>query len=94
MDSDRFVDFMMIMASTAVGNVLWKWCEVMGLTLIDQLRKRTSYLPLQEAADILGVHAMTVRKWVKARKLQGHRIGDEIKIDPSVLADWLCARSI
>jgi predicted transcriptional regulator len=37
---------------------------------------------------------MTVRKWVKARKLQGHRIGDEIKIDPSVLADWLCARSI
>lgn len=37
---------------------------------------------------------MTVRKWVKARKIQGHRIGDEIKIDPNVLADWLCARSI
>jgi len=37
---------------------------------------------------------MTVRKWVKARKIQGHRIGDEIKIDPNVLADWLSARFI
>ena len=64
------------------------------MTLIDQLRKRKGYLPLQEAADILGVHTMTVRKWVKTRKIQGHRIGDEIKIDPNILADWLCARSI
>ena len=64
------------------------------MTLIDQLRKRKSYLPLQEAAEILGVHTMTVRKWVKTRKLQGYRIGDEIKIDPNVLADWLSTRFI
>jgi excisionase family DNA binding protein len=66
----------------------------MGLTLIDQLRKRTSYLTLQETADLLGIHAMTLRKWAKARKIQGLRIGDEIKFDPYVVADWLAARYI
>jgi excisionase family DNA binding protein len=64
------------------------------VTLIDQLRKRRSYLTLQEGAALLGVHAMTLRKWAKARKVQSLRIGDQIKFDPNVLADWLSARSI
>jgi len=64
------------------------------LTLIDQLRKRTGYLTLQETAALLGIHEMTLRKWAKARKIQGLRIGDQIKFDPNVVADWLAARYI
>jgi excisionase family DNA binding protein len=64
------------------------------LTLIDKLRKRTGYLTLQETADLLGIHEMTLRKWVKARKIQAVRIGDQIKFDPNVVADWLAARCI
>jgi excisionase family DNA binding protein len=77
-------------AASALGSE----CEATCLTLIDQLRKRNGYLRLEEAADLLGIHTMTLRKWVKARKIQGVRIGDEIKIDPNVLADWLSARFI
>jgi excisionase family DNA binding protein len=66
----------------------------MGMTLIEQLRKRTSYLNLQETAEILGIHDMTLRKWAKNRKIQALRIGDEIKFDPNIVADWLAARYI
>lgn len=76
------------------SNVPWKRSEVLCLTLIDRLRKCTSYLTLQEGADLLGIHTMTLRKWAKAGKIQSLRIGDQIKFDPNVLADWLSARSI
>jgi len=64
------------------------------LTLIDQLRKRTGYLTLQETADLLGIHEMTLRKWAKDRKIQALRIGDQIKFDPNTVAEWLAGRYI
>jgi excisionase family DNA binding protein len=67
---------------------------VTGLTLIDQLRKRTGYLTLQETSNLLGTHEATLRKWAKTRKIQALRIGDQIKFDPNVVADWLAARYI
>ncbi len=46
-------------------------------------------MTLQDVADLLGIHDMTLRKWAKCRKIQSFRIGDQIKFDPAAVADWL-----
>jgi excisionase family DNA binding protein len=62
--------------------------------IIDQLKTKTQYMTLQAVAELLGIHAMTLRKWAKRGKIQAVRIGDQIKFDPAAVADWLREHSL
>jgi excisionase family DNA binding protein len=62
--------------------------------IIDQLKTKTQYMTLQAVAELLGIHAMTLRKWAKRGKIQAVRIGDQIKFDPAAVANWLRGHSL
>jgi excisionase family DNA binding protein len=65
------------------------------MTLItDQLKTKTQYMTLQAVALLLDIHQMTLRKWAKRGKIPAVRIGDQIKFDPAVLADWLRSHAL
>src|SRR5437870_6816206 len=56
---------------------------LVGMTsLIDQLKTRTGYMTLQDVADLLGIHDMTLRKWAKCRKIQSFRIAIKSSLTP------------
>lgn len=64
------------------------------MTISDTLRTRTTLLSVNEAADILGIHKLTLYCKIQARKFPVVRIGSaSIRVDPSTLADWLEART-
>ena len=54
---------------------------------------RVSPLTLQEAADELGLHYMTVYRYVRTGRLPAERIGSEWRIDAADVADIARARS-
>jgi excisionase family DNA binding protein len=56
-------------------------------SLLEQLQSETGYMTLQEVSHIMGIHRMTLRKWAKSHKIEAVRIGDQIKFDPSVVAE-------
>ncbi len=45
------------------------------LNKIDNNYSQTKFLSVQEAADYLGVHAATVRRWAYAKLLKGRKVG-------------------
>lgn len=45
------------------------------------------YLTVDEAADILGVHHMTVRKMINAKEIPAVRVGRLIRIPSTALAE-------
>jgi excisionase family DNA binding protein len=38
------------------------------------------YLSLAEAADLLGVHPVTVRRWISQGDLPGYRLGQRVRV--------------
>ena len=59
------------------------------MSIIKKLRERTEPWNVAELAKLLVVTEATVQRWVRNRQIPFIRIGDTIRFDPSMLADWL-----
>jgi excisionase family DNA binding protein len=59
-----------------------------------RLRNRESLLTVAEASDLLQIHPVTLRDWIRAKRLSAFLVGNQWRIDPAVLADWLQARVV
>lgn len=55
------------------------------MTRSDEVRMLT----IEEAADLVAVSARTVRRWIEAGELVGHRFGRRWRISRSDLSDFL-----
>lgn len=61
-------------------------------TLVQKLRARTGLLSINEVAELLSFHEVTLRNWVRAGKLPAVRIAGQWRFDPLELAGWVEAR--
>ncbi len=59
------------------------------MTIVDQLRARTTPLKVPEAAIILGIHRVTCFKMTEDGRIPSFRIGTAVRIDPALLADYI-----
>lgn len=65
-----------------------------NITVVDMLRSLGRLLTLKEAGAFAGFDGETVRDWVKAGKIGAFKVGQEWRIEPKELADFLSARWI
>lgn len=61
-------------------------------TVVDALRSLERLLTLKEAGAFAGFDGETVRDWVKAGKIGAFKVGQEWRIEPKELADFLSTR--
>jgi excisionase family DNA binding protein len=61
-------------------------------TVVETLRSLERLLTLKEAGIYAGFDGETVRDWVKAGKIGAFKVGQEWRIEPKELADFLSAR--
>ncbi len=59
------------------------------MSIIKTLRERTEPLTVAELAKLLNVTEATVQRWARKRQVPCIRIGDVIRFDPGMLADWI-----
>lgn len=62
------------------------------MNLIDELRKRDSYLSTKEMMTLLQKTRNTLCEWARKGKVPAIRIGNEYFYDPRLMADWLACR--
>lgn len=67
------------------------------MSILKKLREREEPLNTSELAKLLAVTETTIQKWARKKQIPSIRIGDTIRIDPGMLADWIelegaCAR--
>lgn len=67
------------------------------MSIVKVLREKTGPLNVSELAKLLNVAEGTILRWVRRRQIPSIRIGDVIRIDGTMLADWIelegaCAR--
>lgn len=63
------------------------------MSMIEKLRERASPLNVKELAKLLDVADSTVQRWARKYQIPAIRIGDTIRFDPGMLADWIEMRS-
>lgn len=61
-------------------------------TVVETLRSLERLLTLKEAGAFSGFDGETVRDWVKAGKISAFKVGQEWRIEPKELADFLSSR--
>jgi len=59
------------------------------MSILKQLRERTEPLNVAELATLLKVTEDTVQRWARKRQIPCIRIGDTIRFDGAMLADWV-----
>jgi excisionase family DNA binding protein len=59
------------------------------MSIIKVLRERTDALNVAELAKLLRVSDATVQRWGRQRLIPAIRVGDTIRFDPEMLADWM-----
>jgi excisionase family DNA binding protein len=59
------------------------------MSIIKKLRERTEPFNVSEVANLLSVTEATVQRWARQRQIPCIRIGDTIRFDPSLLADFI-----
>ena len=65
-----------------------------GLSLIEQLRQRTTYMTVGEFAVLIGETPAGVYKRINEGRLPHVKLGYGIRLDPAVMANWLEARCV
>jgi excisionase family DNA binding protein len=63
------------------------------MSLIEELRKRDTFLTTKEVMTLLNKRRNTICDWVRAGRLSAIRAGNEYLFDPRILAEWLAART-
>jgi len=64
------------------------------MSILRKLREQTKALNVKELAQLLRVTESTILRWVRKRQIPAIRVGDVIRFDPSVLADWIELQSV
>ena len=59
------------------------------MSILKSLRARTEPLNVSELAKLLRVTESTVQRWGRQRLIPTIRVGDTIRFDPGMLADWV-----
>jgi excisionase family DNA binding protein len=59
------------------------------MSIIKKLRETDEPLNVSALAELLNVAEGTVLRWVRKRQIPAIRIGDVIRIDRTMLADWI-----
>ncbi|WP_109486271.1 helix-turn-helix domain-containing protein [Occallatibacter savannae] len=65
-----------------------------NITVVGTLKSLERLLTLKEAGSYAGFDGETVRAWVKAGKIGAFKVGQEWRIEPKELADFLWARRV
>ena len=63
-------------------------------SILDRLRRRTSYLGSREVVTLLNTSRKSLGEWVAAGKLPAYKIGKNWQFDPSDLAAFLEQRRL
>ena len=59
------------------------------MDLIEELKRRQSYLSTCEVMALLNKTRNTVCAWVRMGRLPATRVGNEYLYDPRLIAEWL-----
>lgn len=59
------------------------------MSILKNLRGRTTPLNVKDLAELLDVTEGTIQRWVRRRQVPAIRVGDVIRFDPAMLADWI-----
>lgn len=59
------------------------------MTIVEALRQRSKPLKVAEAAEIAGVHRVTMFKMTEDGRVPSFRMGTAVRIDPAELADYI-----
>ena len=51
-------------------------------------------LPLNDVAEMIGVHRLTLHGWVRKGTIPHFRLAGRIKFEPQAVADWLEKRHV
>jgi excisionase family DNA binding protein len=62
------------------------------LSIADRLRSSDSALSVSELSKLLNVAPLTLRRWVKAKRVPFFRLGRTIRFCPATISRWLLAR--
>ena len=62
------------------------------MELLEELRRRGTYLSTREVMELLQVRRNTLCEWVRKGRIRAIRIGNAYAFDPHLLADWLLKR--
>lgn len=62
------------------------------MSIATQIRCLTAPLSIPNAAALLNLHPQTLYKWTRQGLIPTLRFGSAVRIDPTVLADWVEAR--
>lgn len=59
------------------------------MSILKNLRGRMAPLNVKDLAELLDVTEATIQRWVRRRQVPAIRVGDVIRFDPGMLADWI-----
>ena len=59
------------------------------MSILKNLRGRTAPLNVKDFAELLDVTEGTIQRWVRRNQVPAIRVGDVIRFDPGILADWI-----
>jgi excisionase family DNA binding protein len=59
------------------------------MSILKNLRGRTAPLNVKDFAELLDVTEATIQRWVRRHQVPAIRVGDVIRFDPGMLADWI-----
>jgi excisionase family DNA binding protein len=59
------------------------------MSILKNLRGRTGPLNVKDLAELLDVTEATIQRWVRRHQVPAIRVGDIIRFDPCMLADWI-----
>ena len=59
------------------------------MSILKNLRGRTAPLNVKGFAELLDVTEGTIQRWVRRNQVPAIRVGDVIRFDPGMLADWI-----
>jgi excisionase family DNA binding protein len=59
------------------------------MSILKNLRGRTAPLNVKDLAELLDVTEATIQRWVRRHQVPAIRVGDIIRFDPCMLADWI-----
>jgi excisionase family DNA binding protein len=63
------------------------------MSILKKLRERAEPMNVGEVAKLFSVTAGTVQKWTRLKQIPCIRIGDTIRFDATMLADWIEAQA-
>lgn len=64
------------------------------ISVIEQLRTRTTAMKVREVADLLNLDSDTVCRYADEGKIPAFKVGSRWRFDPEALAFWIEAQKV